>query len=187
VVTIDSGQTTLATVRFHLAEDAVERVCFTYSARLEAVFSLHVLVEPQRDPLHHAWIRRMRGLPLALRRELVCCSFAFGSAPPSLGTALPDPPACIPAGPFESFDEGLAAIRALPAETVATGLVDVLAVGDQTCTPQTRAALAMAHDDPLAFMERLCVLLEGFGKWASHTNGSGSSRISPTASPRRAG
>jgi DNA-binding transcriptional ArsR family regulator len=104
----------------------------------------------------------MRDLPLALRRELVSCSFAFGSAPPSLGTALPDPLACIPAGPFESFEEGLAAIRALPAETVATGLVDVLAVGDQTCSPQTRGALAMAHEDPLAFLERLCVLLEGY-------------------------
>jgi DNA-binding transcriptional ArsR family regulator len=152
----------LATVRFHLADDAIERVCFTYSARLEAVFSLHVLVEPQRHPLHHAWIRRMRGLPVVLRRELASCSFAFGSAPPSLGTALPDPMACLPAGAFESFEEGLAAMRGLPEETVVAGLVDVLAIGDQTCSPQTRAALALAHDDPLAFMERLCVLLEDY-------------------------
>jgi DNA-binding transcriptional ArsR family regulator len=161
-VTIDSGKTTLTTIRFHLPEDAIERVCFTYSAKLEAVFSLHVLVEPQRHPLHHAWIRRMRGLPLALRRELASCSFAFGAAPPSLGAALPDPLASIPAGPFESFEDGVAAIRALPAETVAAGLAGVVAIGDQTCTAQTRSALAMAHDDPLAFMERLCVLLEAY-------------------------
>jgi hypothetical protein len=154
-VTIDSGMTTLTTIRFHLPEDAIERVCFTYSAKLEAVFSLHVLVEPQRHPLHHAWIRRMRGLPLALRRELASCSFAFGAAPPSLGTALPDPLASIPAGPFESFEDGVAGVRALPAETVAAGLAGVVAIGDQTCTAQTRGALGMAHDDPLAFMERL--------------------------------
>ena len=161
-MTIDSGKTTLTTIRFHLPEDAIERVCFTYSAKLEAVFSLHVLVEPQRHPLHHAWIRQMRGLPLALRRELASCSFAFGAAPPSLGTALPDPLASIPAGPFESFEDGVAAIRALPAETVAAGLAGVVAIGDQTCTAPTRSALAMAHDDPLAFMERLCALLEAY-------------------------
>jgi DNA-binding transcriptional ArsR family regulator len=150
------------TIRFHLAEDAVERICFAYSARLEAVFSLHVLVEPQRHPLHHAWIRRMRSLPLALRRELAACSFAFGSAPPSLGTALPDSLAGFPAGPFETFEEGLAAVRAQPAEAIADGLAGVLAIGDRTSSPQTRAALGQAHDDPLAFTERLCALLEGY-------------------------
>ena len=156
---------TLTAIRFHFAEDAVERVCFTYSARLQAVFSLHVLVEPQRHPLHHAWIRRMRNLPLALRRELAACSFAFGSAPPSLGTALPDPLASIPAGPCESFEDGMAAIRGLPADTVAAGFADALAIGDRTRTPQTESALMMAHDDPAAFLERLCLLLEEY--WAT--------------------
>jgi hypothetical protein len=50
---------------------------------------------------------------------------------------------------------GVAGVRGLPAETVAAGLAGVVAIGDQTCTAQTRGALGMAHDDPLAFMERL--------------------------------
>jgi DNA-binding transcriptional ArsR family regulator len=162
--TTDSGETTLTTVRFHLPEDAVERVGFAYCPRLEAVFSLHVLVEPQRHPLHHAWVRRMRGLPAALRRELAACAFAFGAAPPSLGTALPDPLACFPTEAFEPFADGLAALRALPDDALAAGFADVRAVGDRTASRSApaRAALAQAHDDPRAFAERLCVLLEGY-------------------------
>lgn len=152
----------MTTIRFHLAEDALERVGFTYSARLEAVFSLHVLVEPQRHPLHHPWIRRMRGLPPALRRELTACSFAFGAAPPSVGTALPDPLACFPDDAFESFEDGMAALRAQPPEAIVAGLADVVAVGDQTRTAQTGTAVAQAHDDPLAFFARLCRLLEDY-------------------------
>jgi DNA-binding transcriptional ArsR family regulator len=152
----------LTTIRFHLAEDAIERIGFAYSPVLEAVFSLHVLVEPQRHPLHHPWIRRMRNLPVALRREVAACSFAFGAAPPSLGTALPDTLACIPAGATDSFEDGLAALRARPPEAIAAGFTDVLAVGDRTCSPQTSAALAAAHDDPVAFLERLCRLLEAY-------------------------
>jgi hypothetical protein len=106
----------LTTIRFHLAEDAIERVGFAYCPRLEAVFSLHVLVEPQRHPLHHGWIRRMRSLPRTLRRELTACAFAFGAAPPRLGTALPDPLTSLPSdadGGPETFEDGLAAARAL--------------------------------------------------------------------------
>jgi DNA-binding transcriptional ArsR family regulator len=154
----------LTTIRFHLAEGADERVGFAYCPRLEAVFSLHVLVEPQRHPLHHAWIRRMRGLPVALRRELTACSFAFGAAPPSLGTALPDPLAAFPSGAFETFEDGVSALRALSEDTVAAGLADVVAVGDKTSSAQTAEALAMARDDPLGFAERLAVLLEEY--WA---------------------
>jgi DNA-binding transcriptional ArsR family regulator len=155
----------LTTIRFHLAEDAVERVSFAYCPRLEAVYSLHVLVEPQRHPLHHAWIRRMRGLPLALRRELAACSFAFGRAPPSVGTALPDLLTEFPTEAFELFEDGLAAVRALPEARVVAGLADAVAIGDKTASPQTQAALAQAHDDPMAFAERLCVLLEDY--WAA--------------------
>lgn len=155
----------MTTIRFHLAEGADERVGFAYCPRLEAVFSLHVLVEPQRHPLHHAWIRRMRGLPVALRRELAACSFAFGAAPPSLGTALPDPLAAFPSGAFETFSDGVSALRALPEDAVVAGFADAVAVGDKTATAQTAEALAMAHDDPLAFAERLAVLLEEY--WAT--------------------
>ena len=162
--TIDWGWTTLTTVRFHLAGDAVERTGFAYCPRLEAVFSLHVLVEPQHHPLHHPWVRRMRALPPALRRELAACAFALGAAPPSLGTALPDPLTRFPEGPFERFDDGLAAVRALPADVAAAGLAGAVAVGEATAPPQgpAAAALAQARDDPRAFLDRLCALLEAY-------------------------
>jgi DNA-binding transcriptional ArsR family regulator len=155
---------TLTTIRFHLAEGALERVGFTYCPRLEAVFSLHVLVEPQRHPLHHGWIRRMRSLPVALRRELTTLAFAFGSAPPSVGTMLPDALAFFPDGPFEPFEEGVARLRALPEDKVAGGLADIVAVGPQITRPDTPAAdaVALARDEPLAFAERLATLLEDY-------------------------
>jgi DNA-binding transcriptional ArsR family regulator len=156
----------LTTLRFHLAEDAIERIGFAYCPRLEAVFSLHVLVEPQRHPLHHPWIRRMRGLPTPLRRELEACAFAFGRAPPRLGTALPDPLTSLPPtdapGGFESFEDGIAAAGALPEETVVAGLAEIVAIGDKTATPRTGDALAQARDDPVAFLPRLCTLLEDY-------------------------
>ena len=163
----------MTTIRFHLAEDAIERIGFAYCPRLEAVFSLHVLVEPQRHPLHHPWIRRMRALPPALRRELNACAFAFGRAPPSLGTALPDPLTILPptdaadaaAGGFESFEDGVAAARALPEEAIVAGFADVVAIGDKTASPPTRDALEQARDDPVAFLGRLCTLLEDY--WAA--------------------
>jgi DNA-binding transcriptional ArsR family regulator len=152
----------LTTIRFHLGEGALERVCFGYGPLLEAVFSLHVLVEPQRHPLHHLWIRQMRSLPAALRRELAACSWAFGAAPPEEGTALPDPLAALPADSAATFEEGLAELRALPAETLAAGFADAVAVGERHASAKTRGALRMARRDPGAFAERLCVLLEGY-------------------------
>jgi DNA-binding transcriptional ArsR family regulator len=152
----------LAAIRFHLAEDPLERICFSYAPLLEAVFSLHVLVEPQHHPLHHAWVRDMRALPAPLRRELAACSFALGSAPPSLGTALPNPLARFPADASASFEEGLADLRALPPETVAAEFADVLATDDECRPREARAALRKARNDPLAFVERLCALLESY-------------------------
>jgi DNA-binding transcriptional ArsR family regulator len=161
-VTTDSGKTTLATIRFHLPPDALERVHFSYGPVLEAVFSLHVLVEPQRHPLHHPFVRRMRALPVALRREIAACSFALGAAPPHLGAGLPDPLGRFPADTSESFEDGIAYLRGLPAETVAKEFAGALAVADQHRSARTDPALRLAHDDPAAFVERLCRLFEDY-------------------------
>lgn len=149
-------------IRFHLAEDALERVCFSYAPLLEAVFSLHVLVEPQHHPLHHEWVRDMRALPASLRRELAACSFALGSAPPHEGTWLPNPLAHFPSGATPSFEEGLADLRALPEETVAAEFAHFLAMSEDGRSREAGAALRRAREDPAAFLERVCALLEAY-------------------------
>jgi DNA-binding transcriptional ArsR family regulator len=154
--------TTLSTIRFHLAEDALERVCFAYAPMQEAVFSLHVLAEPQRHPLQHPWVREMRALPLNLRREIAACSFALGAAPPNDGAALPNPLGRFPSDTSVTFEQGIAGLRALPADRIAAELTDAVAVGQRTESAKTRGAVRMAREDPLAFMERLCRLLEDY-------------------------
>ena len=64
-------------IRFHLPADASERVAFAYSPLLEAVLSLHVLVEPKHHPLQHEWVRAMRALEPALRREIAAFSILY--------------------------------------------------------------------------------------------------------------
>jgi len=65
------------TIAFRLPASATERVAFTYSPTLEAVLSLHVLVEPKHHPLQHGWVRAMRRLPPSLKREIDALAFAY--------------------------------------------------------------------------------------------------------------
>jgi DNA-binding transcriptional ArsR family regulator len=145
----------LAAIRFHLPEDALEHVCFAYAPLPEAVFSLHVLVEPQHHPLHHAWVRDMRELPASLRRELVACSFA-------LGAVLPEPLAHLPERISTTFEEDLADLRALPEDVVASAFAPLLASVGGHDSSETHAAMRQAREDPCAFFERLCTLLEAY-------------------------
>jgi DNA-binding transcriptional ArsR family regulator len=64
-------------IRFHLPPHAIDRVAFAYSPLLEAALSLHVLVEPKHHPLQHEWVRAMRALTPALRREIGAFSFLY--------------------------------------------------------------------------------------------------------------
>ena len=65
------------TIEFRLPPSAAERVAFSYSPALEAVLSLHVLVEPKHHPVQHEWVRAMRRLPPALKREIDVFAFAY--------------------------------------------------------------------------------------------------------------
>jgi len=152
----------LAKLCFHLAAGAVERARFGYGPLLEAVFSLTVLVAPHRNPLHHPFIRRMRDLPLPLRRELAALSFVLGAAPPGTAPGLPNPLARFPTGTAQSFAEGLAVLRALPADTIAAEFADALAVAERAPTAQIEPALRMARERPVAFVDRVCRLLEDY-------------------------
>ena len=65
------------TITFRLPPNAVERVSFAYSPLLEAVLSLHVVVEPKHHPLQHPWVRRMQSLAPSLKREIRGLDFAY--------------------------------------------------------------------------------------------------------------
>jgi hypothetical protein len=65
------------TIVFRLPPSAAERVAFSYSPVLEAVLSLHVLVEPKHHPVQHEWVRAMRRLSPALKREIEVFAFAY--------------------------------------------------------------------------------------------------------------
>lgn len=100
------------TVRFRLPASALERVSFAYSPLLEAVLSLHVLVEPKHHPVQHPWVREARGLPPDLRRRVGAFSFCYRSYFPEF--LFPGPE-----GRLASFEEELDALSDLPGEAVA--------------------------------------------------------------------
>jgi DNA-binding transcriptional ArsR family regulator len=99
-------------IRFLLPATAVERVSHAYSPLLEAVLSLHVLVEPKHHPLQHPWVRRMRGLPPPLKRQVADFSFAYRRYVPTLFSPSPEQE-------LGSFEDELAAFEALDPEIIA--------------------------------------------------------------------
>ena len=99
-------------IRFRVPAEAVERVSHAYSPLLEAVLSLHVLVEPKHHPLQHPWVRRSRSLPAELKRGIAAFSFAYR-------VQVPDLLAPSTEHELRSFDDELESLRGLDAETVA--------------------------------------------------------------------
>jgi DNA-binding transcriptional ArsR family regulator len=99
-------------IRFRLPPDAIERVAHAYSPLLEAVLSLHVLVEPKHHPLQHPWVRRMRRLPPPLKRAIEDFSFAYRRYIPNL--LAPSPGESL-----RGFEQELGALRELDATTIA--------------------------------------------------------------------
>ena len=99
-------------IRFRIPAHAVERVAHAYSPLLEAVLSLHVVVEPKHHPLQHPWVRRTQALPAALKRDIAAFSFAYRRQLPDLLAPSTD-------HELRSFEDELAGLRALDADTVA--------------------------------------------------------------------
>jgi DNA-binding transcriptional ArsR family regulator len=95
-----------------LPASELERVSHAYSPLLEAVLSLHVLVEPKHHPLQHPWVREMRALPPALKRSVADFAFVYRHLIPDLFAPSAD------AG-LRTFEEDLAAFLELDAETIA--------------------------------------------------------------------
>jgi DNA-binding transcriptional ArsR family regulator len=174
-------------IRFELVAEDDAALAFAASPLLEAVLSLHVLVEPKHHALQHDWVRSMRALPTALRRELAALSFLYRWTLPN----------CIlPAAtsPDDDFEEELARLRKLRPEVAAFELLRPLYDhgGDQRARRRVladkevrvvatrragalgagaRQAAALLFDDPPALLERFARLLEAYwdeafaGEW----------------------
>src|SRR5262245_39617926 len=96
----------VVTIVFRVPASVSEGVVFSYSPSLEAVLSLHVLVEPKHHPVQHEWVRAMRALPPALKREIDAFAFAYRAYFPEF--FFPSP-----SGELLDFEGELARLRAL--------------------------------------------------------------------------
>ena len=166
------------TIVFRIPASAAERVGFAYSPSMEAVLSLHVLVEPKHHPVQHGWVRAMRGLSPALKREIDVFAFAFRAYFPEF--FFPSP-----AGDLLGFADELGRLRAIDPALVrlefAIPLIGPQAGGGEARDPamleepavrrrlRERAAAqgdeALAElllDDPGALLERFLGLLERY-------------------------
>jgi DNA-binding transcriptional ArsR family regulator len=76
---------------------------------VEAVLSLHVLMHPKEHPLQHPWIRRMRKLSPALKREIRAFSFLYSDI--TADFMLPER-----ADTPQDFEAALAAFASMPPE-----------------------------------------------------------------------
>jgi len=166
-------------LRFDFGDDPEASLAFAYSPLLEAVLSLHVLTVPKHHALQHQWVRSMRSLPPALKREITALSFLYR-------WTLPD---CIlPSSitTYEEFDGELARLRALRPDVAAFEFLRPLwdhgggvrpqrrrILGDPdvrahavkragTIGTHARRTAALMFDDPKAFLERFVDLLEAY-------------------------
>ncbi|MFI2189872.1 DUF5937 family protein [Streptomyces sioyaensis] len=96
----------MATV-FRVPAAGAELVGFSYSPSMEAVLSLHVLVEPKHHPVQHGWVWAMRRLSPALKREIDVFAFAFRSYFPEFFFASPT-------GELLDFESELGRLRSTP-------------------------------------------------------------------------
>src|SRR5829696_1836962 len=124
-------------LRFDFGDDPEASLAFAYSPLLEAVLSLHVLTVPKHHALQHQWVRSMRSLPPALKREITALSFLYK-------WTLPD---CIlPSSTtsHEEFDSELARLRALRPELAAFAFLRPLWDHGGGVRPQRRRILCDA-------------------------------------------
>ncbi len=162
-------------IRFRVPIDGVDCVAFAYSPLLEAVLSLHVLVEPKHHPLQHPWVRAMRRLPPALRREIAGFGFAFRGPIADFAT----PPEN---GGFGDFAEELEVVETLAPADVALDFLrplydhggdrDPAVLDDPAVRTHALAAagriradpdlVALVFDDPAALAARFTTLLRTY-------------------------
>lgn len=166
-------------IRFHIPAFAVERLSFAYSPLVEAVLSLHVLVEPKHHPLQHEFVRRMRSLPPSLRRRIADLAFVYRHTMPDFVSPSADEE-------YGSFEDELARLLSLDDETLALELLrplydhagrrDPALLDDERVRAHVRASPApelaeLIFDDPRELARMLAELLADYweeafgGEW----------------------
>ena len=168
------------TITFEFAGLPPDGLVFTYSPLFEAVFSLHVLVEPKHHPVQHGWVRRCHRLPLLLRKEISAFAFAYRDYLPAL--VLPSP-----RGGYGSIEAELEALcrvspevarfeftrpfyggrvprdpRALDRPAVQRRIL----TGAEAAGPETLAIARQALEEPDAVLGRFGKLLADYWKTA---------------------
>jgi DNA-binding transcriptional ArsR family regulator len=148
-------------IQITLPEHPEEHVAFAVSPLLECVLSLHVLLGPRHHALQHEWVRRMRRLDPALRKEVDRYGFVYR-------TQIPD--AFLPAADdaAESFGDELERFRRLPPELLLSALARPLhdhgggPVSHDAVLARDEPAAAALLDDPARFAGRLAAMLERY-------------------------
>src|SRR5581483_2453021 len=166
-------------ITFHLPSTAVERLAFAYSPVLEAVLSLHVLVEPKHHPIQHQWVRQMQHLSPALKREIAAFSFAYRSYFPAF---------LFPAatGTFTTFESELTHLRTLAQQVLSFEFTEVFCCGmlphdlariedpvacdlilnnAASLEPESLSLVRLALEEPLTLLDRFVSLLAAY--WES--------------------
>lgn len=164
-------------IRFVFPANAADAVRTTYSPLTELSLSLRVLAAPQRHPLRHAWVRRMRRLPPDLRRRIRGFAFVYRCGIPD--ALFP------PEEPRRSFAEELERVGSLdPGEVArdletiirsdrrvrdhvppgcsAAELADVAVARLREHAPEEAATIRLLATDPAAAVAGLCSLLEEY-------------------------
>jgi DNA-binding transcriptional ArsR family regulator len=157
-------------IRFHVPAFAVERLSFAYSPLVEAVLSLHVLVEPKHHPLQHEFVRRMRSLPVSLRRRIGELAFVYRRTMPDFVSPAADEQ-------YGGFEDELARMQGLDDGTLALELLrplydhqgrrDEALLEDDAVRAHVRASPApplaeLIFDDPRELTRMLAELLADY-------------------------
>ena len=138
---------------------------------MEAVLSLHVLLHPKEHPLQHPWVRQMRTLSPALKREIKAFWFLYSEI--TCDFMLPPR-----ADAEQSFEEALAAFETLPPEWAQYDLArptyfyfeedagpESLAREDVRAQVEYRMGAELARqlfDDPAAVQTRVVEMLAAY-------------------------
>jgi DNA-binding transcriptional ArsR family regulator len=166
-------------IRIVLPAQPEEHVAFAVSPLLECVLSLHVLLGPKHHALHHDWVRRLRTLDPALRKELETLGFVYRHQIPEFLLPRAD-------GAPESFEQEVAQLRALAPElllaTLGRPLHDHGGAGatafDESGVREAmldragsaRSAAEQLVDRPAEFADRLAAALERYWQEAFATD-----------------
>jgi DNA-binding transcriptional ArsR family regulator len=157
-------------IRIALPPHPEEHVALAVSPLHECVLSLHVLLGPKHHALHHDWVRRMRALDPALRREIETLGFVYRHQIPDLFIPSPDDTP-------ESFEQELVRFRARSAGLLLAALGRPLydhggtganafrnpGIRETILARATdREAAALLLDRPVEFAARLARMLERY-------------------------